>query len=349
MAAPEIEPLPLEEPKDLGFGSVVGGEREKRLLNRDGTFNVERRGLPFLQSWSIYHTALTTSWTRFLGVFAAVYLALNLVFATGYMLCGPGELSGAPATNLVGTYWKAFFFSVHTLATIGYGNVSPVGFAANVLVTFESLAGLLGFALATGLVFARFSRPTGKIVFSTRAIVAPYRGGSAFMFRLTNGRSNQMFELEAKVLFSRLEAKEGTITRRYDQLDLERSRVVFFPLSWTIVHPITEKSPLWGLSRDDLMANEAEFLVLISGIDETFSQVVHARTSFKTEEIIHGARFASIYNPVTAEGVQSIDVNRLDEIESAPLGEGVPTETATWHHTGHFAGYAAPRPGSKSR
>src|SRR6185437_6264664 len=111
MAAPEIERLPREEPKDLGFGSVVGGEREKRLLNRDGTFNVERRGLPFLQSWSIYHTALSTTWTRFLAVFAGVYLVLNALFATGYLLCGPDELSGAPATDAVGHYAKAFFFS----------------------------------------------------------------------------------------------------------------------------------------------------------------------------------------------------------------------------------------------
>src|SRR3954462_15077103 len=127
MAAPDIQQSPMEEPKDLGFGTVVGGQREKRLLNRDGTFNVARRGLPLLRSWSIYHAALTTTWTRFLAVFAVVYLVLNALFATGYLLCGPGELSGAAATDIVGHYAKAFFFSVHTLATIGYGNVSPIG------------------------------------------------------------------------------------------------------------------------------------------------------------------------------------------------------------------------------
>jgi len=345
MAAPNIESPLIEEPKDLGFGSVVGGAREKRLLNRNGTFNVERRGLSFLQSWSIYHTALSTTWTRFLGVFAAVYLVLNALFATGYLLCGADELSGAPATDAVGHYAKAFFFSVHTLATIGYGNVSPVGMAANLLVTLESLTGLLGFALATGLVFARFSRPAGKFVFSNRAVVAPYRSASAFMFRVTNGRSNQMFELEAKVLFSRLVSSGAGTVRRYDQLELERSRVVFFPLSWTIVHPITEKSPLFGLTQEDLQTREAEFLVLLSGIDETFSQTVHARTSFKPEEVVYGARFKSIYNPMTSEGVQSIDVTRLDDIELAPLGDDLPSETSTWHHTGHFVGYAPPRRG----
>jgi inward rectifier potassium channel len=333
-------PIGIEEPKDLGFGSIVGRENEKRLLNRDGTFNVERNGIPFWKSWSIYHAALTASWRKFLLVFAAAYLVLNAAFAVAYTLCGSQALIGTTSTGLHNPYAKAFFFSVHTLATIGYGNFAPYGIAANVIVTVESLFGLLGFALATGLVFARFSRPTGRFVFSSRAVVAPYRGMSAFMFRVTNGRSNQMFELEAKLLYSRLEGRDGV--RKYDQLDLERSRVVFFPLSWTIVHPITEKSPLAGLSEQDLIDREAEFLILLSGIDETFSLTVHARSSYKPEEIVWGARFANIYNPMTAEGVLSIDVSRLDELEAAPF-DGLPTETTTWHHTTSFAGYAPPR------
>ena len=335
-------PIGIEEPKDLGFGSVVGRQNEKRLLNRDGTFNVARSGLRLWESWSIYHAALTVTWGRFLGVFALTYLVLNATFAVAYTLCGPRALIGTTSTGLVYTYEKAFFFSVHTLATIGYGNVAPVGLPANIVVTIESLCGLLGFALATGLVFARFSRPTGRFVFSERAVVAPYRGITAFMFRVANGRSNQMFELEAKLLYSRLEGRDGV--RKYDQLDLERSRVVFFPLSWTIVHPINEKSPLNGLTEHDLKDRDAEFLILLSGIDETFSLTVHARSSYKPEEVIFGAKFSNIYNPITPEGVLSIDVSRLDDIEPAPLDfDPLTSETSTWHHTTSFAGYAPPR------
>jgi inward rectifier potassium channel len=335
-------PIGIEEPKDLGFGSVVGRQNEKRLLNRDGTFNVERSGLRIWESWSIYHAALTVTWGRFLGVFALTYLVLNATFAVAYTLCGPRALIGTTSTGLVYTYEKAFFFSVHTLATIGYGNVAPVGLPANIVVTIESLCGLLGFALATGLVFARFSRPTGRFVFSERAVVAPYRGITAFMFRVANGRSNQMFELEAKLLYSRLEGRDGV--RKYDQLDLERSRVVFFPLSWTIVHPINEKSPLNGLTAQDLKDRDAEFLILLSGIDETFSLTVHARSSYKPEEVIFGAKFSNIYNPITPEGVLSIDVARLNDIEPAPLDlDPLTSETSTWHHTASFVGYAPPR------
>lgn len=337
---------PGAEDKDLGFGSVVGIEaREKRLLNRDGTFNVRREGRPFWQSLSLYHAALTMTWSRFLLLFAAGYLTVNALFALAYTLAGAASLGGTPAAELGGVYWKAFFFSVHTFATIGYGNVAPVGIAANVLVTIESLVGLLGFGIATGLIFARFARPTGRILFSRHAVVAPHRGKSAFMFRIANARSNQIMELEAKVQFSRIETRGGQRLRRYDQLELERTRVVFFPMSWTIVHPITEKSPLHGLSHDELIARDAEFLILLSGVDETFAQTVHARSSYKPEDIAYGARFANIYNPLDDEGVLSIDVRRLGDIEDAPLDGEVHGmhETSTWHHTGHYAGFAPER------
>lgn len=344
MTDPQLE-LPdresADEPKDLGFGSVVGRENEERLLNRDGTFNVQREGLRFWESLSLYHAALTTTWPRFLGVLVGGYLGLNAVFASAYVLCGPGALAGPLPHEMGGTFWRAFFFSVQTFATIGYGGVTPVGFAANLIVTLESLVGLLGFAIATGLLFARFSRPTGRIVFSRQAVVAPYRGISAFEFRITNARSNQLIELEAKVLFSRIQGR----VRKYDQLKLERTRVVFFPLSWTIVHPIDESSPLRDLTREDLVDCDAEFLVTLSGTDETFAQLVHARSSYKPEEIVFGAKFANMYNPLTANGVVSIDISRLHDIEPADLDEQIPPETSTWHHTGHFAGFAPSRAG----
>ena len=178
----------------------------------------------------------------------------------------------------------------------------------------ESLVGLLGFALATGILFARFSRPIGELIFSRRAVIAPYQNTTAFMFRVVNRRSNQLIELEATVLFSRI--IDGV--RRYDKLALARSSVVFFPLSWTIVHPIDEQSPFWNLGPEELTASDAEILILITGTDETFAQSVHARSSYKPNEIEFGTRFISMYRPVGRDGVVKIDVRTLSATERVP-------------------------------
>jgi inward rectifier potassium channel len=326
-----------DEPKDLGLGAVVGGVNEKRLLNRDGTFNQRRRGLPFFGSLSLYHYMLTIAWSRFFAILVSGYLLANALFALAYLACGADSLTSTSVGSVATPFWRAFFFSVETLATIGYGNITPNGMPAHLVMTAESLVGLLMFALGTGLLFSRFSRPTAAILFSERAVVAPYRGITAFMFRIANGRSNQLVELEVKLQFSRI---EGTV-RKYDQVSLERSRVTFFPLSWTVVHPIDEKSPLFGMTEAELEANEAEFLILLSGTDETFSQTVHARSSYKPSEIYFGHRFVNIYNPIDRDGVVSIDVRKLSDTE--PAGDDSFTHTSTWHHTGHFAGYSPPR------
>jgi inward rectifier potassium channel len=308
-------PIPAEDPsRDLGFGAVVTRESRQRLLNRDGSFNVVREGLSFFQSLSPYHYLLTTSWPRFLGLLVVSYLATNALFGLAFFACGPGQVAGLTATSLPGRLLDDFFFSVQTFATIGYGGMHPVGLAANLLVTLESLVGLLGFALATGILFARFSQPTAKILLSRHAIVAPYRGITAFEFRIVNARANEMIQVEARVLLSRFK-KNGGHNREFIPLKLERDNVVFFPLAWTIVHPIDEASPLWGATQQDLKDWDAEFLVLLSGIDETFSQTVHTRSSYKASEIVWGARFADLFNAPKPDGTLSIDVGRLHRIE----------------------------------
>src|SRR3982074_2776331 len=228
---------------------------------------------------------------------------MNALCAVAFLQCGAGALGGQPQAVMGGRFLRAFFFSVDTFATIGYGNVYPVGTIANTLVAIESLVGLLFVALLTGLVCARFARPPAAVMFSDVAVVAPYQGRTGFMFRIANARSNQLMDLEAKVLYSRLDGPG----RRYDQLKLERTKVVFFPLSWTIVHPIDESSPLWGLEHGDLVRNDAEFDILMSGIDETFSQMVHARSSYKPQELVFGAKYSNIYKPVGPGGPISID------------------------------------------
>ncbi|HZI99470.1 MAG TPA: ion channel [Gemmatimonadaceae bacterium] len=339
MSAPELATTDSQEYKDLGFGSVVGGANEKRLLNRDGTFNPRREGRSFLESLSAYHFLLSITWKQFMMVVTVGYLTANLIFATAYLACGPNAIIGQEAAKFGGEFGRAFFFSVETLGTIGYGNIQPNGVLPNLIVTIESLTGLSVLALGTGILFARFSRPTAQIVFSDRAVIAPYRNITGLMFRLTNGRGNQLIELEAKVLFTRMEGD----SRQYDQLDLERKRLVFFPLSWTIVHPIDEKSPLYGMTSQDLADKDAEILVLLSGIDETFSMTVHARTSYKPPEIVVGQRFVNIYNPVRSDGTVSIDVRKLGETETATAIDEEWDGTETFHHTMHFSAFSPSR------
>ena len=331
-------PPPPAQSEDLGFGSVVGGASQRRLLNRDGSFTARRVGFGVLSYVNGYHVLLTTSWPRFLGIVAAAYGALNALFGAAFLACGPLALGGLGDDEMGGPFLRAFFFSVETFATIGFGAVYPVSAMANWLVTLESLIGLLFVALLTGVVFARFARPTAAVMFSSTAVVAPYQGVTGFMFRIANSRSNQLMELEAKVLYSRLDGSG----RRYDQLKLERTKVVFFPLSWTIVHPIVEDSPLHGKSFEDLLAEDAEFDILLSGIDETFAQQVHARSSYKPGEIRYGAKFTNIYNPVAQDGTLSINLARLSEVEAAPLDGEAHRHTQTFRHTGHFTQFVPP-------
>jgi inward rectifier potassium channel len=309
-------PLSEQDLRDLGFGAVVSRESRQRLLNRDGSFNVERKGLQFWTSFSAYHAMLTVPWWQFFTAAAVLYLAVNAVFAAAYLACGPGALGSETVGMEHHTYLRGFFFSVQTLSTIGYGHVVPVGLPANALVTLESLIGLLGFAIVTGLLFARFSRPTAKMLFSRHGLIAPYQNITAFQFRVANARSNELVEVSAKVLLSRFEDSEGTWTRRYYPLELERPAVTFLPLTWTVVHPIDEKSPLFGETPDSLRSSMAEFLVLLSGFDETFSATVHTRTSFVPDELLWGHRFANAFVVNHSEKKIAVDMRQFDRVEA---------------------------------
>ena len=316
--APRPTPEDQVRDRDLGFGSVVSRTTSLRLLNTDGSFNVVRSGLGTLEMWAPYQQLLSISWTGFLGLVGLLYLALNVVFAVAYMLCGDEALIGPGARMLGGTFARAFFFSVQTFATIGYGQLGPNGLAANLVVTFEALVGLMYQALATGLLFARFARPTASILFSRQAIVAPYNNGKALMFRIANRRRNEIIQLEAQVLFSAMYADgRGGSVRRYTPLALERNRVTFFPLSWTIVHPIDGESPMVGQSAATLAGAEAEILVLLSGIDETFEQTVHARSSYRAHEIVWDVRFKSMFQAADAKARVMVDISHLHDIEPA--------------------------------
>lgn len=258
-------------------------------------------------------------WGRFLLIVAAFYVIVNALFAVAYLACGPDALVGqgfAGHSIFFSDYFRAYFFSVATFGTIGYGNIAPVGMPANVILTTESFIGLLSAALATGLVFARFSRPNAAIIYSKQALIAPYRDMTAFMFRCANERSNQLIEVSVRIMYSRIVVRaNGERVREFTSLPLEFDKVTFFALSWTVVHPIDESSPLFHCTAEELAASGAEFLILLSGNDETFAQTVHSRTSYKAQEIVWNARFRSMFIESHERGTTGMDLSRIHEYE----------------------------------
>jgi inward rectifier potassium channel len=300
--------------EDLGFGSRVTEQSRLRLLNRDGSFNVRRVGLSFLESLDLYHSLLTMPWWKFFLVTFANYLVINLLFATIFFALGADALGGITETELTERFLDDFYFSVQTFTTVGYGHLFPRSNTANLLVVLNAFLGSLFFALATGLLFARFSRPTAKIEFSHRALIAPYRDITGFEFRIANQRRSQLIDVSARVLLVLNETVDGTTKRRFHNLSLERERVAFFPLTWTIVHPIDESSPLYGRTEADLRSAEAEFTVLLTATDDIFAQMVHARTSYLGDEVVWGAKFTDPF-VASDDGILRVDLRRLHEYE----------------------------------
>ena len=301
--------------QDLGLGGKLSERSHARLLNRDGSFNVRRNNFGPFHPYNVYHTLVSLPVPRVLLLMVAGYIATNLLFATMYWLAGPDAIAGAASSPLA-RFEDCVFFSVQTLATIGYGKLVPNTRAANVLVAIEALVGLLGFAILSALLFARFARPTAKIRFSSHAVIAPYQNGWALMFRLVNLRNHDLTDVHAVVSFARWVDENGTRRRRFDQLVLERDFIIFMPLHWVVVHPITGTSPLRGLTAKSFAGADPEVVCLITADDETFAQTVHARCSYDKADIVWGARFRDMYLP-EADRV-TIDLGRLNDFEAVP-------------------------------
>jgi inward rectifier potassium channel len=242
-----------------------------------------------------YLFLISLPWPSFLALVFAAYLAVNTVFAALYYSLGPGHLQGGDAPHKLDRFLNAFFFSAHTLTTVGYGNIAPGSISANVLAVVEALIGLLGFALATGILFGRFSRPSARIGFSEKALIAPYEARTSLQFRILNRRPNALMDMEATVILMMVEGEPGRQKRTFQNLTLEREHVDFLALTWTIVHPIDESSPLFGKTSEDAEKWQAEIIILIKGFDETFSQGVRARYSYRFDEIAWNAKFTPAF------------------------------------------------------
>jgi inward rectifier potassium channel len=300
---------------DPGLTETYAGP-VRRMVNRDGSFNVRRLGMG-LRNFHLYQFLMGLPWPLFLGFLVASFTLVAVLYAAAYLLAGVRGLSGAEAASPVLTALNALFFSVQTLTTVGYGGISPRGLAANIIASAEAMTGVMGFAFGAGLLYGRFSRPTARILFSRTAVVAPFQGRTALMIRAVNLRPNAIMDLSATMLLMTVEG-EGERRRRYTPLTLERPSVYFFPLTWTVVHPIDEASPLAGKTAEDLAALSAELMVLVKGFDDTFSQTVHARTSYRHDEILWGRRFVPAFRTDGA-GELVLDVEGVHDTEEAEL------------------------------
>jgi inward rectifier potassium channel len=297
---------------DLGFGEF-SSQRHHRLVNRDGSLNVQRAHRS-LTDFVSYDRLLLMSWPRFFLLLTCFFVILNGIFGAAYLACGKDALALNGPDLKVSATWRAFFFSVHTFATIGYGNIIAVGLPANLIVTVEALIGLLTYAIATGLLFARFARPLSRIRFSQYAAISPTSPGvPALQIRLTNPTRSEMIQLKANLVFSFFDDSR-TPVRRYIPLTLDGDAVAFMPLVWTLVHPIDNNSPLFGLDAEHLQASRAEILLNTTGIDEVSAQTVYSRISYTAAEIVWNAKHADIYIRDDDLNLLGIDLSRFDEI-----------------------------------
>jgi inward rectifier potassium channel len=277
---------------------------------QDGQFEIIGMGVWYSYWRDPYHLLLTIPWTGFLLIICLSYIAINIIFALAYWLGGD-----CIANARAGSFLDLFFFSVQTLASIGYGAMYPKTLYSNIVVTIEAMIGLVGIAVMTGLAFARFSRPSARVIFSRVAVITPYNGVPTLMFRTANQRRNLILEAQMRVYLMRDEiTTEGEFIRRFHDLKLLRNQTPSFTLSWLALHPIDETSPLYGMSAESLIQTNTNIVISVSGIDEAVAQVVQARHQYTAHDILWNNRFVDIFHH-TSDGHRYIDYKYFHDVE----------------------------------
>ncbi len=297
---------------DTGF-ATGNNETGGRFINKDGSYNLVKEGMPFYKRVSIFNDMLNLPLWKFIAVIFLFFIAINLVFAIIYYLVGAGQLDGM----IAGSEWKIFreifYFSTQTFTTVGYGHVNPVGDAANIVAAVEALTGFLSLAIATGLIYGRFSKPKSYLVFSDHALVSPYRGGTGLMFRFAGFKDKHaLTDLEIKVNVGLLVEEDGKTDYKYFSLDLERTRVESMPMSWTVVHPINENSPFYAFTQDDMKTADVELYVMLRGFDDVFSNFVQQRTSYTYSEIFFNRKFVPMYRESDDGKTTILELHKLN-------------------------------------
>lgn len=305
--------------KNTGFGtnaSSYGG----RFVNKNGTANVEKRGMHLLQRISWYHTMIDMPGWKFIFIILSFYMAINFLFASIYYGIGIEHLNGiSNSGNEWVKFGQAYFFSAQTFTTVGYGHISPSGFLTSALSAAEALIGLLSFAIATGLFFGRFSKPTAFLKFSHNAVIAPYGDITGLMIRTTPFKNTNFTDAEAKMTLGMSVEENGKRINKFYSLELELDKINALTLSWTLVHPITEDSPLYKFTKMDFKNTNGEILVFIKTFDDMFSNTVAARTSYTFDEVVYGAKFEPMYTRSHDNSRTILNLDKLNEFNSFTL------------------------------
>ncbi len=315
---PKVNPFSKTNP-DTGFG-VEGNRIGGRFVNKDGSFNLQKDGLPLWERLSIYSYLMDMPLLTFLVIIIVFFIVINTLFTGLYLLAGTNELQGFLATTNWGKIKEVFFFSTETFTTVGYGRVNPIGLAAHIIAALESLAGWLSFALVSGLLYGRFTRPKAYLAFSEHALISPYKDGVGLMFRMVPYKINHhLTDARVVVNIAFMEMEDNKPQFKFYQLNLERSRIDALSMNWTVVHPIDEESPLLNFNEEDMARSDLEIYVQVTGFDHIFSNMVMQRTSYTYREIIWGAKFKLMYHESSDGKTTVLELDKLNEKEKINL------------------------------
>ena len=298
--------------RTTGFGSETSTQGG-RFVNSNGHPNVVLQGATFLDTVSWYHTLLSISRVKFLSLVFTFYFLINLLFAVLYYFIGVDHLRGITATTELDKFGQAFFFSIQTYTTVGYGHINPNGFLTSFVAAIEALFGLLSFAIATGLFYGRFSKPKAYIAFSKNALIVPFKDGKALMFRVCPYKNTDLTDVEAKITLAYQQEENGVKVNKFYPLTLEYEKINTLTLSWTVVHPITEESPLFGLTEEDYKTQSGEIIIIIKSFEEMFSTSVSKRASYVFSDVIYGAKFEPMFSRDESNSKTILHLEKLNE------------------------------------
>ena len=300
--------------EDLGIDRTAHKGRQ-RTINPDGSYNMERRTGRVLGNFYLYHWLITTSWSHYWIIVFGFYGVMNIIFASVYYFIGIDQLSGAQASTPALQFMHCFFFSAQSFTTVGYGGIFPVGRLANFVATLEAFTGLMTFALATGTLYGRFSRPVSRIKYSRNIIFSPYKDITGLQFMVANEMSSSLMEMEARVNIGWYEDDgTGKMIRRFAQVNLEIDKISLFPTSWILNHPIDEESILYGRSFEEIKKMDPEVYVLLKGFDDVFSQTIYSRHSYMVDDFIYGAKFRRPW-VINDEGRIVMDLTKVGDYD----------------------------------
>lgn len=301
---------------DPGIGTTFDSPLD-RLVSKDGGFRVQRIGESSGLREGFVALATMPTWQLVLTFFGA-YLGMNLIFGSLYMLVGVENIGNAEMGTLSGRWMSAIGMSIQTLTTVGYGSLFPNSTAAWLVAAIEGVFGILGFSLISAVIYARFARPTTRLAYGEKALIAPFQGGWSLQLRLANKRTTMLVEMEARLMLVMADVDDQGERLNYYNLKLQLEKVSFLPLSWTLVHPIGPDSPLAGISRDELAQRRAEVIVMLKGVDEGYMQQVITRHSYRHDEIVWGGRFQRAFS--TRNGRMLLDLAKISDhtLEEAP-------------------------------